>query len=119
MTLLDNLNDPERRHPPPAVADTSVVRHALRTPAFRLILLIAFLVRAVVAIAAIARDTTGATDTMTYVRPATSLVEVGRFDSNGAPELSRTPGYPMLLAVGESAGALVPVTLALQVLLNA
>jgi 4-amino-4-deoxy-L-arabinose transferase-like glycosyltransferase len=118
MTPVENV-DPEGRHQSPAVAGTSVVRHALRTPAFRLILLVAFLVRAVVAIAAVARDTTGAVDTMTYVRPATSLVEVGRFDSNGAPELSRTPGYPLLLAVGESAGALVPVTLALQVLLNA
>ena len=95
-----------------------VVRRALQIPALRIILIAALSIRALVAVLAFARDTTSSPDTLTYVRPAESLVAVGRFDSYGAPELSRTPGYPMLLAIGEAAGHLVPVTLALQVLLN-
>lgn len=41
-------------------------------------------------------------DTPTYVRPARALLELGRFAPSVAradePELSRTPGYPLLLA---------------------
>ena len=96
----------------------SVLQQACRIRALHLILLIAFSIRAAVATAAIARNTTDSPDTVTYVRPAESLVAVGRFDSYGAPELSRTPGYPLLLTVGQLAGSMVPVTLALQVILN-
>ncbi|HUR93845.1 MAG TPA: glycosyltransferase family 39 protein [Gemmatimonadales bacterium] len=85
--------------------------------ALRWILLIALVLRAAVAAAALHRDTMTSPDTLTYVRPAQSMLAVGRFESYGAPELARTPGYPVLLAVGERAGAVMPVTLALQVLL--
>lgn len=84
----------------------------------RLVLLLALVIRAAVALLAWQRGTTEAPDTHTYVRPAESLVAVGRFDSDDAPELSRTPGYPMLIAVGELIGHPVPTTLALQVLLS-
>jgi hypothetical protein len=83
-----------------------------------LVLLLALVIRASVALLALERGTTEALDTHTYMRPAESLVAVGRFDSDAAPELSRTPGYPMLLAVGELTGHVVPTTLALQVLLS-
>ena len=84
----------------------------------RLILLVALVIRAVVALVALQRGTTDAPDTVTYMRPAKSLVSVGRFDSDRTPELSRTPGYPILIAVGELAGHAVPTTLALQVILS-
>ncbi len=42
-------------------------------------------------------------DTSTYVRPARALLEIGRFAMSPArpeePELNRTPGYPLVLAV--------------------
>jgi hypothetical protein len=93
-------------------------RTACGVPALHLILAVAFSVRAVVAVAGYSRHATGSPDTMTYMRPAASLVASGRFDSYGAPELSRTPGYPMLLAADDVVGDVVPVTLALQVVLN-
>jgi hypothetical protein len=76
------------------------------------------LLRAAVAVAAIQRNTTEAPDSITYVRPVASLIESGRFDTNDAPELSRTPGYPLLLAVAERTGNMVVATLAVQVILN-
>jgi 4-amino-4-deoxy-L-arabinose transferase-like glycosyltransferase len=108
----------ERRGAGNRVLLRSVYGQAVRLPGLHLLLLIAFVVRTLVAVAAYSRDTTHSPDSMTYVRPAVSLVETGRFDSYGAPELSRTPGYPLVLALGELAGGVVPVTLALQVLLN-
>ncbi len=71
-----------------------------------------------VAAAALARGTETAPDTRSYVEPARSLLASGALDSDGAPELVRTPGYPLLLAVGERLGVLAPVTLALQVALG-
>lgn len=84
----------------------------------RWIVFFAFVLRAAVAAAGLDRNTISSPDTLTYVRPAQSLATVGRFDSYGAPELSRAPGYPILLTLGELAGAAVPVTLALQVVLG-
>ena len=94
------------------------VEEARRIPALHVILVVALVVRAAAAFAALSQHATHAPDTMTYLRPAASLVASARFDSYGAPELSRTPGYPLLLAVGELAGNVIPVTLALQVILN-
>lgn len=91
---------------------------AWRDPTLRLVLLVALVVRTGVALTALERGTTESADTHTYVRPAESLVAVGRFDSDRAPELSRTPGYPVLLAVGELTRRVVPTTVALQVILN-
>src|SRR3954466_5264546 len=39
-------------------------------------------------------------DANTYLQPASSLIEQGRFlDSHGRPMVDRTPGYPTLLAI--------------------
>ena len=58
-------------------------------------------------------------DTGSYVRPAESLVEHGRFTtSGGSPEIQRTPGYPLLLTLGVLAGRITLVTIAAQVLLG-
>jgi hypothetical protein len=96
----------------------SIVRQAAGVPGLRLVLLLALVIRATVAMAAYARQTTSAPDSMTYVRPVAALVESGRFDSFGAPELARTPGYPLVLALGELAGNMLAVTLAVQVIVN-
>ncbi|HEX6038963.1 glycosyltransferase family 39 protein [Longimicrobium sp.] len=92
----------------------------MRSPSssLRRVLLIALVLRAVAVGAALARGTAAAADTPGYLEPARAMLASGRFDSGGAPELVRTPGYPLLLAVGEGLGAVTPVTLALQVLLG-
>lgn len=82
------------------------------------ILLGALVLRLVVVVVALARDTSASPDTITYVRPAESLIATGRFDSHATPELARTPGYPLLLAMGERLGALAGVTLVAQAILG-
>jgi Dolichyl-phosphate-mannose-protein mannosyltransferase len=70
-------------------------------------------------------------DSSQYVALASSLVTHHRFFSDGssaarawnvptasAPELLRTPGYPLLLAVGQLTGHLVLTTIAVQILLG-
>lgn len=70
-------------------------------------------------------------DTPQYLVPAREMVEQHRFFSDGsqqarvwnfpitsAPEITRTPGYPLLLAVGLWFGHVEIVTLGLQVLLS-
>jgi hypothetical protein len=57
-------------------------------------------------------------DTGTYVVPAQELIAHHRVFANGAPEIVRTPGYPLLLIPGLLAGRLLPVTILLQVLLS-
>ncbi len=110
-----------------AVRHAAATRHTLAVDLVRqvagirwlwLVLLLGLVLRVAVAVAAYARGTTSAPDTVTYVRPVAALVASGRFDSYGAPEIARTPGYPLLLAAGELAGNMVGVTLAVQVLLS-
>lgn len=103
---------------PPRTVGATVFHQAWRDLRVRFVLVVALSVRAAVAVAALQQGTTESPDTHTYVRPAASLVAVGRFDSEAAPELARTPGYPLLLVVGELTQRLVPTTLALQVLLS-
>jgi 4-amino-4-deoxy-L-arabinose transferase-like glycosyltransferase len=57
-------------------------------------------------------------DTASYVEPARELLAHGTFTVGGQPDLQRTPGYPFLLVIGLWMGALVPVTIAIQVLLS-
>jgi 4-amino-4-deoxy-L-arabinose transferase-like glycosyltransferase len=57
-------------------------------------------------------------DTDSYLGPARDLLARGTFTVNGRPELQRTPGYPLLLMIGLTMGALIPVTIAIQVLLS-
>lgn len=60
-----------------------------------------------------------AEDTHTYTAPARDLAAHGTFTVRGErPELVRTPGYPLLMAVGFAAGRPAEVILALQVLLS-
>ena len=86
-------------------------------------LIVAALVRAAYAIGAwlVTRDPSVflEQDTASYVTPARELLARGTFTVDGRPELERTPGYPLLLTIGLSMGALMPVTIALQVLLAA
>jgi hypothetical protein len=57
-------------------------------------------------------------DTWSFVAPAQELISHHRFFTHGAPEIIRTPGYPLLLTVGLLAGQLELVTLLLQVLIS-
>jgi hypothetical protein len=57
-------------------------------------------------------------DTQTYVVPAQELMSHHRFFANGAPEITRTPGYPLFLIPGLFLGHLVPITIFLQILLS-
>lgn len=56
-------------------------------------------------------------DTGSYLAPARELLDRGTFTVGGQPELQRTPGYPLLLTAGLWLGALVPVTIAIQIAL--
>lgn len=57
-------------------------------------------------------------DTQTYVRPAESLLNLGSFSSGQTPEITRTPGYPLLLMPGLMLDRLEGVTVILQVILS-
>ncbi|HEX4210938.1 MAG TPA: glycosyltransferase family 39 protein [Candidatus Binataceae bacterium] len=70
-------------------------------------------------------------DSASYIAPAGELVAHHRFFSDGseaarvwnspirpAPEIVRTPGYPILLAAGLLSGHMTLVTIALQILFN-
>lgn len=87
------------------------------------ILCAAFAVRALLPILAyaVARDDRifAAPDTASYLACAESIVRSGRFAGvGGAPEIVRTPGYPLLLVPGVALGRVAPVTVALQVILG-
>ena len=92
-------------------------------PRLRWILLLAVVVRAAfpLSVLAVHGDPGVFTqlDSGSYVRPAESLVEHGRFTTpGGSPEIQRTPGYPLLLTLGVLAGRITLVTIAAQVLLG-
>ncbi len=57
-------------------------------------------------------------DTGTYLQPAAELWATGTFSTNDTPEIMRTPGYPVLLAVGMKLGHVEFVTIWLQILLS-
>ena len=104
--------------PSPPAHGPGVFRLAWQDRALRLVLLVALVIRAGLSVAAFERGTAEASDTHTYLQPAQSLIAAGQFDSDGAPELVRTPGYSVLLIVGVLAGRVFPITLALQVILG-
>jgi 4-amino-4-deoxy-L-arabinose transferase-like glycosyltransferase len=56
-------------------------------------------------------------DTASYLRPGRNLLLSGKFYSGGLPELERTPGYPLFLALLGGASPLVVIFA--QVLLSA
>jgi hypothetical protein len=57
-------------------------------------------------------------DSASYIVPARELIAHHRFFSDGAPEIIRTPGYPLLLTAGLLLGRLELATIALQILLS-
>jgi hypothetical protein len=57
-------------------------------------------------------------NTDTYLQPAKSLLATGSFAIDGTPELFRTPGYPLLLAVGLSTGHAELFIFAVQLLMS-
>ena len=95
-----------------------IVRQVWQLRALRVVLVVALVLRSAVAIVAYHRQTTSAPDSITYVRPVPALIATHRFDTFGAPELARTPGYPVILAAGEVAGDRLVVTLGVQVIAN-
>lgn len=62
-------------------------------------------------------DTLIQSDTGSYLRPGSNLLLHGQFASGGVPEIDRTPGYPLFLALLSCAGPLA-ASLA-QVILSA
>ena len=64
------------------------------------------------------RDVTIFDSHPSYVVPARELITNHRFFSNGAPEIVRTPGYPLLLTAGLLLHRLELVTILLQILLS-
>lgn len=57
-------------------------------------------------------------DTAGYLTAAEQLVRTARFGTAEQPEIVRTPGYPLLLAVGVAIGHVDAVTIALQIALG-
>jgi hypothetical protein len=57
-------------------------------------------------------------DSHTYIEPARELIANHRFFANGAPEFTRTPGYPLLLTLGLLSAHLVATTILIQILLS-
>jgi len=88
----------------------------------RAILILAFLLRVSVPVAALLRSHDPAVfharDTASYVTPAKELLSTGRFTSGGLPEIIRTPGYPILLIPGIVLGQIELVTILLQIVLS-
>jgi 4-amino-4-deoxy-L-arabinose transferase-like glycosyltransferase len=86
------------------------------------VLVLALLLRALLPIAGYlyTRDVTivYTPDTASYLVPAGELIAHHRFFSDGAPEIVRTPGYPLLLTAGLLLGHLELVTIVLQILLS-
>ena len=73
---------------------------------------------ALVAYGAAGPEAFEARDTSSYRQPAAELVRTGAFARGGAPEIVRTPGYPLLLVPGLLLGPVAAVTVALQALLG-
>jgi 4-amino-4-deoxy-L-arabinose transferase-like glycosyltransferase len=91
-------------------------------PRLRSVLLLAFVLRSAVFVAAYIslRDPQAfyAKDTWSYLQPAIELFSQGSYTMQGEPELFRTPGYAMLLGVGITLGQIEFITVALQILLS-
>ena len=57
-------------------------------------------------------------DTDSYLGPAQGLVQTGKFSQQGTPEIKRTPGYPLLLALGIRTGQVEIFAIWIQILLG-
>ncbi len=58
-------------------------------------------------------------DGVGYLQLADSLAFRGEFARDGLPEIERTPGYPLFIALGARIGHPIGVTVALQAILGA
>jgi hypothetical protein len=70
-------------------------------------------------VAVLARSGTGAFfdyDTASYLEPGRNLLLHGRFVADGAPDLLRTPGYPLFLAITSLGG--IPAAVAVNVIIS-
>ncbi|MGA8058445.1 MAG: glycosyltransferase family 39 protein [Candidatus Binataceae bacterium] len=104
---------------PPRLSKNSLT---LGHPNIRLVLGLALFLRALLPISGYfyTRDATifYTPDTASYIVPARELVAHHRFFSDGAAEVIRTPGYPLLLTAGLLLDRLELVTVTLQILLS-
>jgi 4-amino-4-deoxy-L-arabinose transferase-like glycosyltransferase len=86
------------------------------------VVIAALILRALVTVGALATgaglDAFHAPDTDSYLHDARQLLASGTFGAPGAPEIVRTPGYPLLLLPGVILGAPELVTILIQVLLS-
>ena len=57
-------------------------------------------------------------DSVGYLQVAEQLADTGQVATEAGPEIVRTPGYPLLLAIGVLAGQVDAVTIGLQVMLS-
>ena len=109
---------------PPATRDFSTTALADRTMRGDrwLVLSVAVLARSVTPIVAGAVQDIGNLihwniDSQQYIQLAESLT-TGHFVLNGLPEVLRTPGYPLLVALGVSVGHPIGLTILLQIALG-
>ena len=88
-----------------------------------LILLGSLLLRALIPITAIAMHHDPGVfrwpDTQSYLTVAQGVVDLGRFEAQGVPDVHRTPGYPLFLLPGIKAGHIDLVTIILQIIVSA
>jgi hypothetical protein len=101
------------------VAATPSFKSAWWTPWLAEPLIAASVVRLTLLVALIARTGNSiliSADTGSYLEPGRNLLQHGRFVADGVPDLFRTPGYPIFLAVTGLAG--LPVAAFVQVILS-
>lgn len=86
------------------------------------IVILAFVLRAGLAFTALALNKDKSVfceqDTIEYILPAQSLVATGSYETNGEPEIFRTPGYSLCFIPGIMTGYIELVTVALQIVLS-
>jgi 4-amino-4-deoxy-L-arabinose transferase-like glycosyltransferase len=98
------------------VADALLVERRVQAP-----LLVAALLRIVLMIAAfVLSGTTVMTqgDTTSYLNPGRNLILHGAFATAGAPEIDRTPGYPLFAEITGMAWDNVLLTVTIQIVLS-
>ena len=57
-------------------------------------------------------------DTHSYISPLMGLIDTGRFESDGKPEILRTPGYPVFMLPGALLGNMECYTILFQVVVS-
>jgi Dolichyl-phosphate-mannose-protein mannosyltransferase len=57
-------------------------------------------------------------DTLSYIKPATSLIQSGKFFTDGLPDIVRPPGYPLFLIPGLLLGHVEIITIILQIIVS-